>query len=116
LKIDALVSDAIVLAELGRRLGKRRVERDLTQAALAREAGVGKRTVERVEAGETVQVTTLLRILRVLGLLESLDAAIPEPGPRPMDLLRLRGKERKRASSGARRGKAGSQWSWGDET
>lgn len=116
MKIDSLVSDAFVLEELGSRLGKLRVERNLTQAALAQEAGIGKRTVERVEAGETVQLTTLIRILRVLRLLEALDTAIPEPGPRPMDLLKLRGKERKRASSKVPRRKAGTRWSWGDES
>lgn len=115
MSIDPLMSDAAILVELGRRLGRRRVDRNLTQAVLAKEAGVAKRTVERVEAGESTQVSSLIRILRVLGLLDSLDAAIPEAGPRPMDLLKLRGKERKRASAKAVRDEDGSRWSWGDE-
>ena len=50
MNIDPMMSDAAVLLELGHRLSRRRVELELTQADLAREAGVAKRTVERVEA------------------------------------------------------------------
>lgn len=114
--IGSLMNDAAVLEEIGRRLARRRIGKDLSQADLAKEAGVGKRTVERVEAGESAQLTTLIRIMRVLGLLESLDAAIPPIGPSPMDLLKLKGKERQRASAAGHRSERGSEWSWGDET
>ena len=116
MSIDSHISDKEILADLGHRLGRCRVELELTQADLAREAGVSKRTVERVEAGESVQTTTLVRILRVMELLEALDAAIPKVGPRPMDLLKLRGKERQRASSKKRNKESGGEWSWGDES
>jgi len=116
LSIESLMTDKAILAEIGRRLGRRRVELELTQADLAKEAGISKRTVERVEAGESTQTATLIRILRVMGLLEALDAAIPEIGPSPMNLLKLRGKERQRASSKKRKTRrAEEEWSWGDE-
>jgi transcriptional regulator with XRE-family HTH domain len=116
MNIETLISDKAILEEIGRRLGRRRVELEFTQAELASEAGVSKRTVERVESGESAQTSTLIRMMRVLELLESLDAAIPEAGPRPMDLLKLRGKERRRASSKKRRKQSGEEWSWGDKT
>ena len=87
----------------------------MTQAALAEQAGVSKRTVERVEAGATTQTSTLIRILRVLGLLDRLDGMLPETGPRPMDLLKLDGKERQRAS-GSKKEADDRGWRWGDET
>lgn len=116
MSIESHMTDKAILADLGHRLGGHRVELELTQADLAGEAGVSKRTVERVEAGESVQTVNLIRILRVMDLLEALDAAIPETGPRPMDLLKLRGKERRRASSKKRSKGSGDAWSWGDET
>ncbi len=116
MNIEPLMSDKAVLEEIGHRLARRRVEMEFTQAALAREAGVSKRTVERVEAGESTQTSILIRILRVLELLDALDAAIPEGGPRPLDLLKLRGKERQRASSKKRKDQHKKEWSWGDET
>lgn len=116
MNIENLMSDKAVLEEVGHRLSRCRVEQEVTQAKLAKEAGLSKRTVERIEAGESTQTSSLVRIMRVLGLLESLDAAMPETGPRPMDLLKLRGKERQRASSKKNKEQVGKEWSWGDET
>jgi transcriptional regulator with XRE-family HTH domain len=110
------MTDDAVLEELGRRLERRRLDLQLTQAKLAEQAGVSKRTVERMEAGAAAQTLSLIRILRVLELLQGLDRLIPEAGPRPMDLLKLKGKERKRASSSRAADKPGEVWSWGDDS
>lgn len=106
------MADDVVLEELGRRLTRRRLDLQLTQAKLAEQAGVSKRTVERIEAGAAAQTLSLIRILRVLELLQGLDQLIPETGPRPMDLLKLKGKERKRASSGMSTKRSPKSWSW----
>lgn len=110
-----LMTDDSILEELGRRLARRRLDLQLTQAELAERAGVSKRTVERMEAGAAAQTPSLIRILRVLDLLRGLDQLIPENGPRQMDLLKLKGKERKRASSGVTAGGPSKKWSWGDD-
>ena len=93
-----LDTDDAVLAALGERLAQRRLRRDLTQQQLADEAGVSRRTLVRLEAGESTQLTNLVRVLRALGLLENLPALVPAPGPSPLQQLRNRGKRRKRAS------------------
>jgi len=115
MKIEGLLTDEAILAELGGRLVQRRLELQLTQEILAEQAGVSKRTVERIEAGATTQTSTLIRILRVLELLDRLEILVPEAGPRPMDLIRLKGKARKRAS-GKRKPTDKGPWRWGDET
>ncbi len=114
MKIEGLLTDEAILAELGGRLAQRRLELQLTQEMLAEQAGVSKRTVERIEAGATTQTSTLIRLLRVLELLDRLETLVPEAGPRPMDLLKLKGKARKRAS-GKRKPTNGGPWHWGDE-
>lgn len=114
MKIENQTSDEAVLIELGQRLARRRIDLGLTQAQAAEEAGVGKRTIERVEAGSDTQVATLVRLMRVLDLTDELNRLVPEPGPRPMDLLKLKGKERKRASSRRSR-RTGDDWRWGDK-
>lgn len=48
MKITAHLTDESVLGELGARLASARLRRNLTQAALAEQAGVSKRTVERL--------------------------------------------------------------------
>jgi len=115
MKIEPLLADDAILAELGGRLVQRRLELQLTQAELAEQAGVSKRTIERVEAGATTQLSTFIRILRALELLDRLETLIPEVGPRPMDLLKLKGKERQRAPR-KREQKSEHPWQWGDES
>ena len=72
-------SDHAALQALGRRLARHRLNRNLTQAALAAQAGVSTPTVQRIEQGQSSQAANLIRILRALGLLENLDALVPEP-------------------------------------
>ena len=109
-------TDEALLAELGHRIARHRLAREWSQAELAREAGVGKRTLERIEAGGPAQLVSLVRILRALDLLPVLEQLLPDPGPRPMELLKLRGKQRQRAPGRRRKvSPAGAVWSWDEE-
>ncbi len=111
-----LSADETILLELGKRIGSYRVNREITQAELARQAGVSKRTIERIEAGSSAQMVSIIRILRVLGLLQNLDQLVPDPAGRPMALLRRQQeKVRQRASSKRTPGRPESKWSWGEE-
>jgi transcriptional regulator with XRE-family HTH domain len=119
MQIDRYVTDEALLAELGKRLERTRLERNLTQRELASEAGVERKSIQRVEAGQDVKLVTLIRILRALGLVGALDQLVPQPMPSPIELLRLHGRNRQRASGAKRkRGPAREQtvpWHWGDE-
>jgi putative transcriptional regulator len=99
MRIEANSPDDVVLRELGDRIARTRLERNLSQEGLAHEAGVSKRTVERLEAGEPVKSNSLIRVLRGLGQLDSLDRLITEPLPSPIERLRLEGKRRRRAGT-----------------
>ncbi|HVY77879.1 MAG TPA: helix-turn-helix transcriptional regulator [Solirubrobacterales bacterium] len=118
MKIEASNSDSVVLAELGARLARTRLEQNLSQQSLAEEAGVSKATIERLEAGEPVKSTSLVRVLRSLGRLDALDRLLPQPLPSPVQRLRLQGRQRRRASS-PRGGSARSEpspWRWADDS
>ncbi len=108
-------SDDAALKELGSRIARYRLNSNLTQDALAKEAGVSKRTVHRLEHGHSIQASNLIRILRALRLLENLEALIPEPTISPIQQLKMHGKKRKRASSSSDKPEQKTPWSWGDE-
>jgi transcriptional regulator with XRE-family HTH domain len=114
MKISGQLVDDVILRELGERLARIRLQRNLSQAELAVEAGVSKRTVERMEAGGATQLINLVRICRALGLVEGFEALIPEPLPSPVAQLKLRGKPRRRASPANPPGPAGT-WQWGQK-
>ena len=113
MRIESQLSPEAVLKELGERMARRRIDLGITQADAATTAGLGKRTVERIEAGHDTQVSTLVRLLRVLDLMDGLEGLVPAIGPSPIDLLKLKGKQRRRAR--ARKPAAAGAWRWGDE-
>jgi transcriptional regulator with XRE-family HTH domain len=114
--IDEILTDAAVLATLGRRLARHRLERNWTQAELAAAAGVGQATVQRAERGESVQMTSMVKLLRALELLAGLDTAVPESIELPIAKLeRERRKPRKRARARRDPDADAQPWRWGDE-
>jgi transcriptional regulator with XRE-family HTH domain len=116
MRISTTLTDDAILADLGERLSRRRIDRGLTQARLATEAGVSKRTVERIEAGASAQLSSFIRLLRALDLVHRIDALVPEAAPSPMELMKLRGKQRERAASEKGIDLLGEEWRWGDDT
>ena len=88
----------------------------MTQAQLAHEAGVSKRTVERLESGAAAtQLSGFIRVCRALGLLDRLDALFPRPLPSPLAELKVRKRQRKRASASAVATGVPHKWTWGDD-
>jgi transcriptional regulator with XRE-family HTH domain len=78
--------------ELAEHVATWRKLRGLTQAQLADRADVSRDTVQRLESAEgNVRVESLLRVLRALGVLESIPRALD---PLSSDLGRLRSEER----------------------
>lgn len=101
------------LKELTARFERFRVESGLTQSQLAAQAGVSKRIVERIENGCDLQITTLVRLLRVLRLADRLDQLIPEPTVSLMDMLKGKTEAPKRARQ--KKQPAGKKVQMGDE-
>lgn len=122
MKITDQVTDTTILRELGERLASMRLERNLKQADLATQAGISKRTLERMEAGGATQLANLVRVCRALGLLDGFETLVPQPLPSPLAQLKLRGRQRQRATStrsaasvNAVNEPAG-KWTWDDKS
>jgi transcriptional regulator with XRE-family HTH domain len=116
MKITKQATDEAILRELGGRLARVRLERNLTQAQLAEQAGVSKRTVERLESGSVAtQLSGFIRVCRVLDVMERFDLLVPEPVPSPVEQLKLRGRKRQRASAKRKTQVPSKKWQWGDE-
>jgi putative transcriptional regulator len=93
-----------------------RLAQNRTQANLATEAGIGVRTLRRLEKGEGVAFDTMIRVMIALGLQDQLSSFLPDPSVRPMERLGGSRQERQRASPATSRLAPASAWTWGDET
>lgn len=109
------MTDEALLELLGTRLAALRVAANLTQEQLAEQAGLGLRTVQRLELGAAAtQLSGFLRICRVLGVLERFETLLPEVQPGPMAQLQAQGRRRQRVRARKRSGGDAAQpWTWG---
>jgi transcriptional regulator with XRE-family HTH domain len=119
MKLSPQFSDKALMQEIGERLERRRIDAGFTQAQLAQEAGIAKRTVERIEAGNSADFVKLLRVLRALKLVDALDVLLPDQPLSPLVLLKMQGRARKRVrnprpTSTAADSKPPSTWKWGE--
>jgi len=114
MKFTEKSSDSAILEELGSRIAQYRLNRNLTQEDLAKEAGMSLRTLVRIEQGYPAQMPSIVRLLRVLRLLVNMEALIPEPPVSPIQQLKMAGKKRQRASSKSVMPTSKQPWSWGE--
>jgi len=97
------MSEKAVLEELGRRVQTQRLNANLTQAGVAHNAGVSRRALQNLESGRDCTLSLLIRVLRAMGKLNQIEVLLPEPGLSPIQLAKLKGRERRRAYAPRRR-------------
>ena len=86
-----------VQVQLGSRIRRLRLNRNLDQRHVAAKAGISDRTLRDLELGKGSTLITLISVLKALDALDRLDAIAPEPSVSPMAML-ARGHEPRRAS------------------
>jgi transcriptional regulator with XRE-family HTH domain len=92
------MSDRAILREIGRRLRRRRLDKNWSQNELAERSGLSRTTVSDLEREGTVSLLTVVQVLRALDELDGLDGFLPDSGPSPLELAKLDGRVRQRAS------------------
>ena len=70
--------------------------------------------MQRLEQGESTQLTNPLRILRALDLVRNLETLVPVTALSPLQLWNREGQQRQRACSHADQ-EAPGPWKWGEE-
>ena len=90
------MTNTAIAAELGNRLENLRLERNMTQIALADEIGITAKSYRQLIAGGG-KLENMIAALRALNCLQQLDNFLPEAPPSPLEQLKLQGKQRQRA-------------------
>lgn len=105
MNIHGMTDDAIAL-ELGARIQRQRLNRNKTQDEIAEAVGVSKPTIIQLERGQA-KLTTLISVMRALGMLDQVDQIVPEVPASPIQVYKMAGAVRKRATSQVVRGSTG---------
>lgn len=65
-------TEAEITQELGKRIAKQRIQKNITQADLAKRAGIGVATLQRLEKGDGSTLSVFIKTLISLGLVNDL--------------------------------------------
>ena len=106
-------SDKGLTEQIGAFVRHHRIEQNKTQGELAKAAGISRSTLSLLERGETVTVTTLIQVLRVLEQLNIMSAFEVRENISPLALARLQKEKRQRArgrSAKKEESSEGSEW------
>jgi len=114
LRNQEVKSPQALVTEIGSKLERLRLARNVTQTELARTAGVSERTLRRLESGNGATLDTLVRVLSALKLEQNLDLLVPDPRIRPIERIRTGGSERQRSRS-VKANQPAKQWQWGPQ-
>lgn len=114
MQITNQTAEDLTLTELGTRLRQSRLNQGISQAELAAQAGVSELTISKMESGSLGQAKNFLRVLRALGLLDNIDAAVPRAVSSPIAESDRGGRPRKRARRGGSR-KDIDEWTWAED-
>lgn len=99
---------------LCKRLELARLNQNVSQSTLADESGVSRRTISRMENGDSVSLNTFVRIARALGLADELDALFRIPDIRPIDRVRKQPARKNASSPRKTPSEDSSTWTWAD--
>jgi len=99
------MTDLAVAAEIGERIDQLRLERNMTQQQIADAVGLSRVSYAKLVAGQA-KFANVIAVLRALDQLALLESFVPEAVFSPLEQLKMKGKQRQRAS-GSRGGSAG---------
>ena len=91
------MSPVAIAEELGKRLKQARLNANLSQVELSFQTGLNRRTILNAEKGK-VQLKNLIAILAALDMVDQLNMFLPVQEISPLQLAKLKGKLRRRAS------------------
>ncbi|MCY3879929.1 MAG: helix-turn-helix transcriptional regulator [Rhodobacteraceae bacterium] len=114
-KIDfSLASSEAIENALSERIEEIRLKQNVTQARLAREAGVSRSTITRlVQKGKGISLDSFIRILKALHLAHNLGTLLPDPGLSPLEELKRANQPSRRRARARKRDQK--KWTWEDQ-
>lgn len=93
------MSDEALIKTIGGFIKHHRLQQNKTQSDVAAAAGISRSTLSLLERGETVTISTLIQVLRVLDLLYVMDVFKVTDEISPLAYAKLKKEQRKRASN-----------------
>ena len=100
------------ISELGKKIKSYRIMKELSQEDLSDKTGISKRSISRLEQGESIQMDNLFKILIALDLGDNIDLLVSDQTRRPSYYLEYSDSGPQRV----RKKRVKTTFKWGDES
>lgn len=97
-------SDQTITAAIGARIQALRLKKNISLETVADNAGISRQTLHLLLNQGKGTLVNVIAVLRAVGELERLSSLLEEVRPSPLQIIRMEGKKRQRASG--RRGES----------
>ncbi len=94
------MTDKVLTGVIGKFIQHHRLNQNRSQDDIANDAGISRSTLSLLERGESVSMSSLIRILRVLDLLYIMNVFEVEKEVSPIEYAKLQKGKRKRSRTG----------------
>ena len=84
-----ILTDTAILTKIGEKIKAIRLKQNITQESLSEAANVSLSTIKKMEKGEIRSFDSLLRLLRTLGILDTLQQLVEEEQISPNEYYNL---------------------------
>ena len=105
-------TDQSLTEMIGQFIRHNRLAQNLSQKEVAHAAQISRSTLSLLERGESVSLTTLIQVLRVLNLLDALEVFKIENTISPLALAKLQQEKRQRAGSSKKKNTKNDDSEW----
>lgn len=112
MEINGTQNIIAIRKELSDRLKDERIILGFSQDDIIKRTGLSISAISKLENGFNVRLSSFLLYLKAINKIELLNELIPEPAPKPSDVLAF-GKKRQRVSH--KTINKDPSWKWGDE-
>ena len=83
------LTDTAIVTIIGKKLKAARLKQNITQQSLAEAANISLSTIKKIEKGEICTFDALLRMLRTLGMLDTLQQLVEEEQMSPSEYYNM---------------------------
>ena len=105
-----ILSDIAIEKKIGAFIKAKRKGQNKTQSEVAKEAQISRSTLSLLENGETVTVSTLIQVMRVLGLLNLFEVFEHKEEVSPLALAKMQLGKKERVRKSKNINKRKSDW------
>ena len=105
-----LIDDYEILQDIARKIKKKRISLNYSQAYIAKKTGLSMHTISNVETGKAYTMDSFIKVMRILGMIDNLDKVVSDVVIDPETVKKQKTRQRVKEKADSNN----TEWKWGN--